>query len=113
MPLVSDLHEIRQVVIVRIAVIKEAAFFDQQAPGVDRTGRSCMPADGPAAGRGLYRRDGARDTIPFLGLIEIGMTFPSPPVRRDLMAAARRILRQKRQAFDGSPARTPGGRGTT
>jgi len=46
------------------------------------------------AGHGPYRRYGARDTVAFLGLIQIGMTFPTPTVRRDFVAAAHRILRQ-------------------
>jgi hypothetical protein len=65
-----------------------------------------VPADRPAAGHGLYRRHGARDTVAFLGLVQIGMAFPPPPVRRDLVAAAHRILRQQRQPFDGLAART-------
>src|ERR1700752_4141347 len=46
MPLVSDLHEIWQVVIVGVAVVEEATFLDQQTSGVHRAGRPCVPAEG-------------------------------------------------------------------
>jgi len=66
--------------------------------------RVCQP-DRPYTGHGRYRRHGARDAVAFLGLIEIGVAFPPPAVRRDLATAAHRILCKQRQPLDGSPAR--------
>jgi hypothetical protein len=93
-PLVSDLHEIWQVVVVGVAVVEEATFLDQQASGVHRAGRPCVPADGPGAGYRFYRRHGACDAVAFLGLIQIGVPFPAPAMGRNLVAAAHGILRQ-------------------
>ena len=90
----SDLHEIWQVVVVGGAVVEEATFLDQQASGVHRTGRSCVPADGPGTGYRFYRRHGACDAVAFLGLIQIGVPFPAPAMGRNLVAAAHGILRQ-------------------
>jgi hypothetical protein len=45
------------------------------------------------------------DAGAFLGLVQIGMAFPSPAMRRDLVTAADRVLCQQRQPFDGSPGR--------
>jgi hypothetical protein len=103
-PHIADRHEIRQIVVVGIAVIEEPAFLDQQTSRVDRTGRSRVPADRPYTGHGRYRRHGARDAVAFLGLIEIGVAFPPPAVRRDLVTAAHRILCEQRQPLD-EPAR--------
>src|SRR5206468_930306 len=83
-PLVSDLHEIWQVVVVGVAVVEEATFLDQQASGVRRAGRPCVPADRPGAGYRFYRPHGACDAVAFLGLIQIGVPFPAPAISRHL-----------------------------
>ena len=76
-PLVSDLHEIRQVVVVGVAVVEEAAFLDQQASGVDRAGPTVCASRPAATGYRFYRRHGARDAVAFLGLVHDRRAPPS------------------------------------
>ena len=101
--LAGDIDEIRQLVVVGVAVVEEAAFLDQQTPGVGRSRGPSVPADRPDAGRALYRGDGARDAAAFLRLVEPIMAFPSPAVRRDLVPAAEGIASQHWQPLDSSP----------
>src|SRR5215469_13097071 len=65
-----------------------------------------MPADRSYSGHVLYYCYGARDAVAFLGLAEIGVTFPPPAMCRDFVAAAHYVLRQKREPLHRSPTGT-------
>src|SRR5262249_48376662 len=78
---------------------------------VGRAGRPRMPADWPYPGHVIYHCHGARDAVAFLGLAEIGVTFPPPAMCRDFVAAAHCVLRQKREPLDRAPTGTHRRRG--
>jgi hypothetical protein len=87
----TDLDEIRQIVVIGVAVVEKAAFFDQQPPGAIRSRRSSVLADRPNAGCLPDRRDGQCDTLALRRLVERVMAFPAPAMRRDLVPAPHRV----------------------
>jgi len=94
-PLVSDLHEIRQVVVVGVAVVEEATFLDQQGVGCSpsRADRVCQPTGRvpvtafiAATVRAMRSRSSDSSRSAYL--------FPAPAMGRNLVAAVHGILRQ-------------------
>ena len=82
--LAVHLHVVRQVVVIGVALVEEAAMLGHQAPrvGADASG---VPAHGPLAAEALDRLDAARDLGAFHRLGHRVVVDPAPGVGGDLM----------------------------
>ncbi len=83
----ADLDPVGQVVSVGVAVVEEAALFDDQAARV-RADPAGVPADRAAAGRALDRLDRPLDVRPLLGFGDVLVVDPAPAVAGDLEAGS-------------------------
>src|SRR5882757_2241215 len=98
-----------QVVVVGVAVVGEAALFDQQFAGVDAGAVAAVPPDRTLAGGLLDRRDRSADVVPLLLAGQQYDVFPAVPVGHHVVAAPTDLLGSVPVALKGNRARVERG----
>jgi len=86
--LAADRHVVRQVVVIGVAVVEEAAMLGDQAPGVGRHAAG-VPAHGAAAGQARDGLDAAGDVGALRVLVHLVVVDPAEGVAGHLMALVR------------------------
>src|SRR5882757_11336476 len=85
--LAVDGGPVGQVVVVGVAVVGEAALFDQQFPGVNAGAVAAVPSDRPCTGGLLDRGDRLGDVLPLLVPGQQGDVLPPVAVGDDVVHA--------------------------
>ena len=99
---------VRELVVVRVGIVEEAAFFDEQLPGVDARSVAAVPAERPLADGVLERRDRPGDVLALLLAGELVVLDPAPAVAAHVEPGAADGVRRGRVALDGQRAAEDG-----
>src|SRR5689334_9342477 len=83
---VVDAHPIRQLVVVGVRVIEEAAFLHYEPTRVHAGPIAAVPAERALADRLLHRLDRQLNVFALLVLAELVVLHPTPAVRADVPA---------------------------
>ena len=100
MRLARDLHPVREVVVVGVGVVEEAALFHHQAPGIG-TEAAGVPPERPAARHPGEAVDGEADVLALHGFLDELVIDPAPAVAHDLVARFDDGRRRLRVALEG------------
>src|SRR4051794_25015864 len=86
----SDVREVRQVVVVSVAVEVEPSLFHDELARVHGRSVAAVPPGGAGAPGALERLDGTSDVFTLFVPGEAPVLFPPPPVGDQIMTGRRR-----------------------
>src|SRR5579884_1481633 len=103
--LARHVREVREIVVVGVRVVQEAALLDQQLAGVHARSVAAVPAQWPLAAGLLDGFDRPSDVPAFLLPVEQPVLDPAPAMRAGLVPALPDPGRHLRVAFEGDGSR--------